>query len=320
MAGSLEALSQLGVDLSAKDGFAFQGVRFIDGAASVTADFRHGAGLGVRRALLHERLVAAAERAGVCLLWRTPVTGLDEQFVVAGSRAFQYRWLIGADGVQSRVAKWAGFDRISHSHQRFGRQQHFRVTPWSNHVEIYWGRDSQAYLTPVAEDEVCVVLLSRDSRLRMDSLPHRHPELAHRLLAANPSSPERGAVTGNEILSRVVHDRVLLLGDASGIVDAITGEGLRLSFEQAFAAAEAMANGNLSRYARAHRSLLHRPRTMARLLLSLDGRPVLRKRVVHALAEKPRLFQTLLATHTGNARWIEKVALGAGLGFELLFA
>jgi menaquinone-9 beta-reductase len=320
MPGALEALSQLGVDLSASDGFSLRGIRFIDGAASVSADFRHGAGLGIRRTLLHGRLVAAAERAGVCLLWRTPVTGLDEQVVVAGSRAFQFRWLIGADGVQSRVAKWAGLHRISRSHPRFARQQHFRVAPWSDHVEIDWGRESQAYVTPVAENEVCIVLLSRDPCLRMQSLFDRHPELAHRLRAVRPSSAERGAVTGSVILSRLANERVLLLGDASGIVDAITGEGLRLGFEQALAAAEAMANGDLSRYARVHRSLSHRPRTMARLLLSLDVRPVLRKRLLHALAENPRLFQSLLAAHTGNARWTEKVAVGAGLGFELLFA
>ena len=52
-------------------------------------------------------------------------------------------------------------------------------------------------------------------------------------------------------LRSVQRGRVALVGDASGGVDAITGEGIRLGLRQASALAEAMAAGNLQQYEKA---------------------------------------------------------------------
>ena len=89
------------------------------------------------------------------------------------------------------------------------------------------------------------------------------------------------------------------MGDASGSVDAITGEGLRLSFEQAFALAEALSSGDLSRYQAAHHRLARRPALMANLMLSLDRCAWLRRRALRALAAEPRIFAKQLAMHVG---------------------
>jgi flavin-dependent dehydrogenase len=95
---------------------------------------------------------------------------------------------------------------------------------------------------------------------------------------------------------------VALLGDASGSVDAITGEGLGLAFRQALALAEALAAGNLDLYETAHRRLARRPTFMADLLLLLDGRPGLQYRALHYLARHPQVFRYLLAWHVGQLR------------------
>jgi flavin-dependent dehydrogenase len=92
---------------------------------------------------------------------------------------------------------------------------------------------------------------------------------------------------------------VILLGDASGSVDAITGEGLRLSFEQASALAPALASGDLEAYEAAHRRLARRPAFMAHLMLSLDRSAWLRRRTLRALAAEPRIFAKQLAMHVG---------------------
>jgi len=54
-------------------------------------------------------------------------------------------------------------------------------------------------------------------------------------------------------------------------VDAITGEGLGLSFRQGLALADALEAGDLEKYQSAHRWLARRPHFMSRLLLLLDG-------------------------------------------------
>src|SRR5206468_4051937 len=91
------------------------------------------------------------------------------------------------------------------------------------------------------------------------------PGLAARLGQGEPTSAQRGGVTSMLRLSRVCRGRVALIGDASGCVDAITGEGLGLAFRQAAALADALAANDLGRYETAHRRLIRRPYWMGSL-------------------------------------------------------
>src|SRR5262249_8094351 len=149
---------------------------------------------------------------------------------------------------------------------RFARQQHFAVKPWSERVEIHWSALSQAYVTPVGESEICVAMLGEDPNARMSRLLLEHKELADRLGERVASTVERGAVTGTHRLRHVTKDNVLLIGDASGTVDAITGEGMRLGFEHAIAAVDAIVTGDLHQYERTHRQIARRPSVMAGIL------------------------------------------------------
>jgi flavin-dependent dehydrogenase len=101
-------------------------------------------------------------------------------------------------------------------------------------------------------------------------------------------------------LAAVTKGNVALLGDASGTVDAITGEGLHLAFRQAAALANALAIDDLSPYAAAHRQLQRMPQLMARLLLLLDGNERLRRAAFRSLAAAPSLFNGMLAFHVGG--------------------
>ena len=140
------------------------------------------------------------------------------------------------------------------------------------------------------------------------------PQLAERLRGAAPSTPVRGALTGTYRLRRVYRANIALVGDASGSVDAITGEGLCLAFQQAEHLADALAAGDLSRYATAHCRLLRRPHLMASLMLLLDGHSWIRRRAIQAFAMVPEAFASLLALHIGHVSLI-RVGWRAPLAF-----
>jgi len=110
------------------------------------------------------------------------------------------------------------------------------------------------------------------------------------------------------------------VGDASGGVDAITGEGLRLAFRQSLALAEAMERDDLQGYEHAHRELARRPMRMGNLLLLLGRNERLRQRSFAALTSNPQLFGDLLAVHMGRASGAQIVGTGIELGWQFLNA
>jgi flavin-dependent dehydrogenase len=289
MPDGLAALRSLGVTLDATDGQPFRGIRFVDRGVSFEAGFPEGYALGIRRTVLHSRMVEAAAAAGVRMLWGTPVS-IAEQSIAA-------RWILGADGFHSHVRRWAGLAVKPSEGRRFGFRIHYRVAPWSEYMELHWGAGCQIYVTPIGPREVCAALISRDPRLRLDEALARFPQLAARLAGAPRANMERGAVTANRALPRVYRGNVALIGDASGSVDAITGEGLCLSFRQAIALADSLASGDLAGYQVAHRRLARRPTLMSNLMLAMDRRSWLRQPAFRAMAFEPRIFQSLLSFH-----------------------
>jgi flavin-dependent dehydrogenase len=126
------------------------------------------------------------------------------------------------------------------------------------------------------------------------------PALRDLLRGASLFTAERGCLTLTRRLRHVTRANIALIGDASGSVDAITGEGLALAFRQALLLAEALSAGSLDLYESGHPTLLALPQRMARLLLLLDRHPRLRTRTLRAFAGKPALFRSLLAVHIGE--------------------
>jgi flavin-dependent dehydrogenase len=155
-------------------------------------------------------------------------------------------------------------------------------------------------VTPLADDEVCVAMTTRDRSPRLDAALAEFPEIQKRLANAIPTSAEMGAVTASRRLHCVHGGNVALVGDASGSVDAITGEGLELSFKQAAAFARSLRAGDPRRYQREHEAMGGRIRARAALLLSLDRHPALRRKVLATLARWPKMFQLLIDAHNGQ--------------------
>jgi len=234
----------------------------------------------------------------------------------AGLEVAAARWVIGADGLRSRVRRWAGLEGPPGRQRRFGVRRHFACRPWSDLVEVYWGPDCEAYVTPVGADEVGVAMLWSGGKARFDDLLAHFPALAARLDGAPAASRDRGA---GPLLQRprgVCRGNVALVGDASGYVDAITGEGLAVALHQSAALIEALRAGDLARYASRHRRIGRLPDNMTSLLLAVERRPWLRRRMVRALAAEPALFSRLLGIH---ARALPPARLGIDGALRLVY-
>jgi flavin-dependent dehydrogenase len=318
MPNTITALRELGIALDPGDGQVFRGLRFLDGHTQVEANFPETAGIGVRRTVLHQKMVERALECGVTLLWNTPVSGLAPNGAIVGGKVMSSKWVIGADGIHSRVRRWSGLEPATRQQARFAQRRHYRVNSWTDCAEIYWGQSTQAYVTPLGREETCVVLVSAEPRVRFEESLREFPRLAARLADAKLSSAERGGFTSTRRLSRAYRGNVALTGDASGSVDAITGEGLCLSFRQAIALAEALETGKLKKYQSAHNQLARRPHLMSRLLLLLGRNVTLRQRTLKVLTRDPGLFARLLAVHGEKTSSLDLTSTSLRFGYQFL--
>lgn len=319
MPDGLAALKQLGLQLPVAEAYPFRGIRFLSHTRSADAVFPNGGrGLAVRRTILHRLMSESAAQVGADLLWGTPVRGISAEGVYVGKSFVRARWIVGADGSNSRVRRWARLEACHRPQLRYAFRRHYRLAPWTDHMEVHWGQHCQGYATAVSGNQVCVALASHNPNLRLEEGLRDLPWLRKRLDGAEAVTTERGSITGNRRLKRVWRGNVALIGDAAGTVDAITGEGLGLAFSQAVALARCMESGNLTPYQAEHRRMALRPLLMARLMLTLDGRPRLQNRTLRAFQKHPRVFRRLLALHVGALPPRRLVWDGLTLGWGLL--
>lgn len=222
------------------------------------------------------------------------------------SEIVRARWLLGCDGLHSSVRVIAGLDlpprarrttRIgvgssagvrAKSARRYGLRQHFAVAPWSEYIEVHWAPNVEAYVTPVSPGIVGIAMLGRqgfDFAAELAAIP----ALAARLQDAVPASSLRGAGPLYQRARRARAGRVLLVGDASGYVDAITGEGLRLGLAQARAAVACIVDGRPARYDREWRSISRDFRILTTALVAAANSP-LRRTIVPLARALPAVF------------------------------
>ncbi len=334
MPAGVRALDRLGVRRGALEGREFRGIKYLgerfagelpseavalvredrppanearediapDDIVEVRGDLPEPGGLAVRRTALQRALVERAEEVGVDLRWRTAVRGLVEYGVTTDDGHHRARWILGADGLHSRVRQWGGFGPVpSRRPARFGVRRHYDVRPWSDDVEVYWGNRCEAYVWGLAGDEVGVAILWSGGKSSFDRLLQRFPRLEKRLAGATPTSHDQGAGPFDQRVREPSRGHLALVGDAAGYRDAITGEGVALSLEQALALADCLGRGSLKGYPRALRRLTARPYAFIRLLLFVEQRPAMRRRMLDALADDPWIFQRLLDIHAGAA-------------------
>lgn len=294
MPEAVAALREIGIEAETLGGRPFHGICYVDGTLVAEGRFSAGTGWGVRRPDLHAGLAARAKETGVDLRWGVKVVGLAPSGFETTEGVVNGRWLVGADGRNSSVRKWAGLEGRRPRRRRFGVRRHYEIEPWSDLVEVHWHNVCEAYCTPVGHRMVGVAMLWSGGTATFDELLAFFPNLKSRLAGAKVVSRDRGAGPLERRCKKVFRGQLALVGDASGYVDAISGEGLALAFQQAGAVVGAIRRGDLSRYAAEHRKIRRLPVIVVRLLLLLEHHPILRRRVIRALAADSTLMSRFL--------------------------
>jgi flavin-dependent dehydrogenase len=335
------ALARLGLLAMVRRGaVALDGIGFSldDGDDSIVAeapfpaDVEPAYGLGVRRRELDRLLVEAARaQPTVTILEGTAarrplladgrVVGLDTDVGPIRARA-----VVVADGLRSRLRGELGLGRrtLLGDGERMGIRVHLRVPglPFGPRVRVLVGSGLEHYVTPVGRNELQVAVLGRRAAfsaadLSATTLVERlraHRRLGPIVAAGEPIDRPLGAGPLRQRVRRVVTDGALLVGDAAGYVDAITGEGIGAALRQGLAAADTLATAlaaggerqpgsvsaaALGSYARAHAAIVRDGDRLTELVLFLVRRPWLLRRALTALARRPRLLQELLRVHAG---------------------
>ncbi|GJF25477.1 NAD(P)/FAD-dependent oxidoreductase [Streptomyces sp. HO565] len=287
MPGAVRALGALGLEVP---GHPVTGIRYIQGHRQVQAAFRQGPGLGVRRTSLHSVLHRAVVDAGVPVLpLKVEEVRQDATSVTVPGTGLRARWLVAADGLHSPLRRSLGLEVRTRAAPRYGLRRHYAVPPWSSYVEVHWGPHAEAYVTPLGPALVGVALLTA-RRAPFGTQLESFPELAARLPAEAAVTPVRGAGPLRRRARTRTYGRVLLVGDAAGYTDALTGEGVSLALAGAEALVANVRRGTPGRYETDWCRATRRHRVLTGLLVRARQQPALAPCIVPAAVRLPRLF------------------------------
>lgn len=306
MPSGVRALARLGI--RPRPARPFVGVRFVETRDGVRREgagrFPRESGLGIRRLVLHEALASAAESAGVRrIVGRVTDTRQDAESASAlvkhdsGEVWLRGRWLVAADGLRSPIRRRLGLELPPRRDERMGLRKHLHVRPWTDHVEVHWAPGVEAYTTPVDDDTVGIALLFGMDTERgggatpFDRLLARFPALQALVDGAEDASHVRGAGPFEQRVARRTAGRILLVGDAAGYLDPLTGEGLKLGLLGAEAVIDAIMDEDPERWERDWRHITRRYYLGTGALLSITRVPLLRRAMLPVVATAPWLMR-----------------------------
>ncbi|MBC7462926.1 MAG: NAD(P)/FAD-dependent oxidoreductase [Actinobacteria bacterium] len=293
MPDALHHLASIGID---PPGVDFYGIRYLSGKRVAEARFSSGPGRGVRRTTLHDCLWGRAKELNVNF-----VEGRVDTVVQSGAcveaAGIQSRYLIGADGLHSTVRSQLNLGIASKRSrpQRYGVRQHFAVAPWTDFVEVYWLDNAEVYVTPVDQQTIGVAVLGKD-KINFDEIISRVPMLRRHLESAEPASKLRGAGPLRQDVPARSRGRVLLVGDAAGYVDALTGEGMRVGFAEGQAAVLAVLANDPQSYEAQWQRITRSYRLLAGGLLWASSNHIIRSMIVPAAQTFTPVFSRLVNT------------------------
>ncbi|HEX4588194.1 MAG TPA: NAD(P)/FAD-dependent oxidoreductase [Mycobacterium sp.] len=284
MPHAVTLLGRLGVDPPGK---SFRGITYLDGRHRVTGRFRGGAGRGVRRTALHAGLLEAASAAGVHIE-HGDVGPVSQDATSVYCSGFRARYLAAADGLHSPIRAALGLARPDGGPRRWGIRRHHLMAPWSDCVEVYWSDGAEAYVTPVADDCVGVAILT-SRKGGFDAHLSAFPALQDRVHGC-AHGPDRAAGPLRQRVRSRSAGRVMLVGDAAGYVDALTGEGLGIAFGAAELLVQCVAADRPQDYDRRWRRMSRRYRLLTAAVLQATEMRRVRTRIVPAAARFPGVF------------------------------
>ncbi len=324
MPAGVAVLERLGL-ADAVGGMPYYGVRYYAGDRVATGHFppldgQIAVGRGQRRYHLDRILFeAAAATPGVIAHTHArveaPLVRHGQVFGLHVSGTDHVAPLVvAADGAHSRLRHQLGLDGRPARHPRIGLRAHFRLPPGATQppwVEIFLGNQSELYVTPLPDGEVLVAALFARKQLitppadLLQCLIEAQPVLKARLAGAQQITAVKGMAPLTIRARAGVVPGAVLLGDAAGFVDPITGGGMTQALQTAellaayLCAAQLTDDHWLSAYDQARARLLRDYELLNRLLLQLARHPALARATVWLLDQAPWLFAHLLGVAAG---------------------
>ncbi len=215
----------------------------------------------VDRVFFDKALARDAARAGADIMLKTSATSLiKEDGKIVGVRAQSYgepieiraKCVVGADGYESQVGRWAGIDTTL-TPADIDTCYQYRLTDIDydpDYCEFTLGSAAPGgyvWVFPKDEDTANVgigVQLSKvktpgDPKMYLDKFIAKNPGLRK----GKPLEAVAGAVSICAPLDSVCVDNLLLVGDSARMIDPITGGGISMSCIAGMCAGKVLAKG-----------------------------------------------------------------------------
>ncbi len=305
----------------------FTGLRFhISARHSMELDFTeldsslHG--LAMAREGLDTMLVNhAAAQPGVEVRQGFNVRGFHiakDRVAVWGDdgEVFSGRVLVGADGIRSRFPKAMGIQRQNPGNGRFALRASFDgLRGMDGLVEVFCSPAAEAYIAPMGDERARVTLLidgpPDSGRRHADELYSRtiqgFPSLTKRMRSLQPEEGVEATSPVCQRLGRCHDNRLLLVGDAAGAVDPVTGQGMTVALRDALLASEVLTSAlardaleaeDLAIYSRRRELHFQVSYELAQNLLFVLQRPFVARQAARAISRNRRLRRRLLSLAT----------------------
>lgn len=290
----------------------FFGIAFNNGAKRrALSTFSQGYGLGCRRTNLSQAFYKRVQELSNISLIQAEAKGILEtsqaMVVLSDKGSISARLIIGADGLRSSTRRWAALGAMPAVSQRYGMRQHFRVEPWSDKVEVFFRPGIEAYVTPCGPKQTNIAFLwakgaPHTQKPAFNKFLELFPVLKKRLLHAEPCSKDLAIGPLEQRCHAPIAQGLALVGDASGYLDAITGEGNSVAFAQVQAlyktteqelrkkASGPLNVSVLNAYMSAHRAIVSVYYRNTKLLLWCARRPTLMAGLITMGDLFPRVF------------------------------
>jgi flavin-dependent dehydrogenase len=289
----------------------FAGIRFIQQDGSAAESMLPSHGLGIRRTVLVEAMTRRAEELGAVIDHSCDVLNVErtatESIIQTRDRRIGARLVVAADGLHSRLRRAALLDGAPSSHRRFALRQHYRVKPWTDLVEVYVADSGEAVATPVSSDCVGINFTWEDGQLAeptIVSLANRFPALQDRLRDSTPITSVKGAGPMRRAARRRTADGLVLMGDAAGFVDSISGDGISIALNSALILGQHLPHvlarnatrESLAGYEKAARRLFRGYWIVTNGLLWISRHPRARGATINYLSRHRRAFSAIMGT------------------------
>lgn len=323
MPAGVAVLERLGLT-EAVGGAPFNGVRYHFGNRTAEGCFPRAAALPVvgrgqrRRHLDAVLFQTAAATPGVKAYTDTRVdASLSKDGRVVGLKVEgeprNAALVVAADGVHSRIRHQLGLDQPPRR-RRFGVRAHFRLAPEREQppwVDVFVSRGHELYVTPLPEGEILVAALVDGAALgqpierAFERWWRAQPALAARLEGAEQVSALMGTSPLAGRARAGVAPGVVLLGDAAGFLDPITGGGMAQALMTAELLATYVSRGLdtadrwIWAFERDRRALLWDYERLTQVMLWLADHPQRAQTVFSVLRIAPFVFSHLIGVAGG---------------------